>query len=357
VFGGPVSHVRFIVLGLAITAVSPCQPPPSSGFNTVMSNREARKAATTVHEATVPPGFSPTEFTVRISVGADGNVKNVSNPHSLPEPLFAAAEEAARQWHFLADHDRRMRGGFEAEISFHGPIAGTAMAKDGTPVAGVLVVGSEWTCCPVQHDSMKTDTSGTFHIEHPGAVLHFFPDESLQPQSLVVTPEMSAIKVSLDAAITPISLASCRKPQAGFERISMGRYGLQFDVLRRDVVIKRGKVDVDYVVHIVRAKHGDDRVEFWFGPNAMDSVPEDEQYVESEVFATRTVVMPPGIIRGSEGGRIGLDTVGHLPDGKMWRQMAVLAKGGARYQDISPENAALFDRIINSACLIPYPEH
>jgi hypothetical protein len=96
---------------------------------------------------------------------------------------------------------------------------------------------------------------------------------------------------------------------------------------------------------------------FGSGPYAMESVPADERFVESEVFATRNVVMPPGVIRGNEGGRIGLDTVGHVPDGKMWRQMAVLGEGGARYQDISPENAALFDQIINSACLIPYPEH
>jgi hypothetical protein len=97
-----------------------------------------------------------------------------------------------------------------------------------------------------------------------GAAL--LPADSFQPQSLVVTSEMSTLTVNLDAASKPLSLAPCRKSQAGFQRISMGRYGLQFDVPRRDVVIKLGKVDVDYLVHIVKAKRSDDRVEFWFGP-------------------------------------------------------------------------------------------
>ena len=39
----------------------------------------------------------------------------------------------------------------------------------------------------------------------------------------------------------------------------------------------------------------------------------------------------------------------------MWRRMAILGEG-AEYQDVRLENAALFDRIINSACWIEYPK-
>lgn len=88
----------------------------------------------------------------------------------------------------------------------------------------------------------------------------------------------------------------------------------------------------------------------------MNSTPDDEQFVESETFATRNVVMPKGLVPGSEGGVIGSDTWGRLPNGKMWRQTA-FGLEGARYWDVSSEDAALFDGIINSACWSPYPEH
>lgn len=340
-----------MALSLALTGACQCQSAQQK-IREVLSNGEARKAATYIEEATVPPGLSPTEFTVRISVRADGAVKHVSNPHSLPDALFAAAAVAARQWRFPSDRDRGKPHGFQAEITFHGPIDGRVTARDGTPLAGVTVSGSEWKCCPTQRDSMTTDKSGSFRIGHPGEVLHFLAGLSFQPRSLVVTSEMSKVVVTLDPASTSLSLAACTKPQRGFERIGWGKYGLQFDVPQRDVTLIRGKVDVDYVVDIVKAKSGDDRLELWFGPYAINSTPDDEQFIESRTFATRNVVMPPGLVRGSEGGVIGGDTWGRLPDDKMWRQIAIVGEG-ARYQNVSPENAALFDLIINSACWIP----
>ncbi len=115
----------------------------------MLSNNEARKAASYIEEATVPSGIGSTEFTIRISVGTDGTVKGVSNPYSLPDPLFAAASDAARQWRFPSDHQKGKPLVFEAEITFHGPIAGTVTGRDGAPVAEVVVSGSEWKCCPV----------------------------------------------------------------------------------------------------------------------------------------------------------------------------------------------------------------
>lgn len=336
---------------LVLTTAALCQSAPEN-LREGLSNREAREAATYIEEATVPPGPVPTEFTVRISVGKDGAVKDVSNPHSLPDPLFAAAADAARRWRFP---DRGKRNGFEAEITFHAPIAGRVTARDGKPIEGVVVSGSEWKCCPAQRDAMTTDASGSFRIEHPGSVLHFAPRDGFQPQLLVVTPEMLAPTITLDPPASSFSLAACGKPQSGFERIGWGKYGLQFDAPSREVRLTRGKADVDYVVDIIRAKNGNDRVEFWFGPNAMSSTPDDKQLVESEVFVTRNVVMPPGLVVGSGGGVIGMDTRGSQPNGEKWRQVAIGFEG-ARYRDVTPANAALFDSIIDSACWIAYPK-
>ncbi|MGB9408902.1 MAG: hypothetical protein WCA89_15300 [Terracidiphilus sp.] len=307
-------------------------------------------------EATVPTGLNPTEFTVRVSVGADGTVQNVSNLYALPNSLFDAAADAARHWHFRSDRNGGDSSGFEAEITFHSPVAGTVTTQDGALVAGVVVSGSVWkACCPYQRDIMTTDKSGSFRIEHPGAVLHFLPDDRFQPRSIVVTSKMSTLNVALDPASNSLPLPPCGKLQPGIERIGWGQYGLQFDVPQHDARLFRGKVDTDYVVHIVKAKHSNDRVEFWFGPYAMDSTPDDEQFVESETFATRNVVKRPDPVGGSEGGVIGRDTWGRLPNDKSWRRMAIPGEG-ATYQDVNSENAALFDRIINSACWIEYPK-
>lgn len=352
---------RCLVAGFLLVSVcmtlssgSLCQTTAGNAI-TILSNREARKAAVNIMEATVPPGLNPTKFTVRISVGADGTVRNVSNPYALPGSLFDAAADAARHWYFRSDRKGGKSNEFEAEITFHGPVAGTVTTKDGVPVAGVVVFGSTWSCCPPQRDSMTTDKSGSFRVEHPGVVLHFLPGDRFQPQSIVVAPEKSTLNLVLDPASDNLPLPLCGKPRSGFERIGWGQYGLQFDVPQHDARLFRGKVDVDYVIHIVKAKHGNDRVEFWFGPYAMDSTPDDEQFVESETFANRNVVKRPDSVDGSEGGVIGRDTWGRLPNDKMWRRMAILGEG-AEYQDVRLENAALFDRIINSACWIEYPK-
>lgn len=346
--------VRSAPLFLALGTFALCQSPNDSP-GIILSNRDARIAASSVEEATVPPGFNVAEFSVRISVDIEGAVTNVSNPNSLPDELFAAAATAARKWRFFSNDEGHSRRGFSADIAFHGPISGSVVAKDGTPIADVTVVGSQWMCCPVQEDAMKTGNDGAFHIEHPGEVLHFLPDGSFQPQLLVVTSGMSTLKVVLDKASSGLALSRCESPQSGFERISWGNYGLQFDAPRREVDIKRGKTDVDYVVHSVKAKHSNDYLEFWFGFYAITSTPPDKTLIKSDRFSTRYVAMLPAV-QGKESGTAGIDSSGHTPDGKLWRHMGVFS-GGAIYEGISPENAALFDRIIDSACWIPYPEN
>ena len=87
----------------------------------------------------------------------------------------------------------------------------------------------------------------------------------------------------------------------------------------------------------------------------MSSTPDDKQLVESGVVMTRNVVMPPGLVVGSGGGVIGMDTRGSQPNGEKWRQVAIGFEG-ARYRDVTPANAALFDSIIDSACWIAYPK-
>lgn len=352
-FSSHVHGARLVFLGLALAAGTICQSVAQDAGK-VLSNKEARRLATSTQEATLPPGFNLAEFTVGITIGADGDVTGVSNVGSLPAPVFAAAKEAARNWHFPTLRGKGKPRGFQAGITFHGPLAGRITAMDGTPIADVEVSGSEWNCCPVKRDHVTTDKAGTFRIEHPGQVLHFFPKSAFQPMALVVSPGMTTAQVTLRNAGTSFSIASCGKLRRGFERVGWGNYGLQYDVPRHAVRLHRGGVDVDYLLDIVEAKHGHDQVEFWFGPYAMTLLPEDEEYLDSASFEIRRVILSRGLVRGSEGGMIGAETWGQMPDGQRWRWMAAGSEG-ARYLNVSPENAALFDRIINSACWIPDP--
>jgi hypothetical protein len=319
----------------------------------VLSNTEARKLAARRVEAAVPSGSAPSEFTVRVSVGEDGKVRDVTNPNQLPPELFSAAATAAREWWFR-DYPREGKPeGFQADITFHGPIVGIAATKDGKPVAGVYVYGSQWTCCPPQQDTATTDENGGFRLERPGAIIHFSSDD-FQPLSLIVRPDISTLHVTLEPPSNSLSVPACGKPSKDTERVGGGRYGLQFDVPLRDAKLIRGEWDVDYVVHIVKPNKGHDQLELWFGPYAMDSQPYDDQFIDSTRFAQRSVVASPAATGSGRGGVVGLDSWGALGDGTMWRQVSVVTEG-ARYKNARPENAALFDRVINSLCFIPLP--
>lgn len=342
----------FIYVGLSGIFTLACQSR-AEGAVPVLSNGEARKFATRVLEATVPSGSAPAEFTIRIFVGEDGKVRDVTNPNALPASLFSAAASAAREWWFRPYLRDGKPENFQADITFRGPIVGTVTARDGKPIAGVSIYGSEWkTCCPNQRDFTTTDENGQFRLEHPGAVIHFSSDE-FQPQSLVVKTDTSTLHIMMEPSSSSLRLPACGKPGKDVERVGGGKYGLHFDVPLRDAKLVRGKVDVDYVVHVVKPKKGDDHLEFWFGPYAMNSTPDDKQFIESALSGQRNVVASSDVVAPG-GGVIGLDSWGRLPDGKMWRRMAVPGQG-AVYKNARPESATLFDSVINSLCWIPYP--
>lgn len=147
---------------------------------------------------------------------------------------------------------------------------------------------------------------------------------------------------SVDEMVVP----QCSGPTSGTERIGLGKYGLQYDVPTKQAKIIRGKVNTDYIRHTVKPKKGGGWLELWFGPYAMSSLPDDKDIQGSTDLKQRSVV-------NNKGGTIGLDTRGKAVDGNWWRQTSIISDG-ARYR--APEEVAtLFDQIVNSACLIPYP--
>lgn len=230
------------------------------------------------------------------------------------------------------------------------PISGTVTTKDGQPIAGVIVYGSmAKTCCPFKREQTITDKEGQFHLEHPGAVIHFSKDD-LQPQAFVVGPGTSGVHITLEPSIGSLVVPVCGKSGPAQKQIGWGKYGLRFNVPERAVKILGGKPDADYLRYAIKPKTGEAYLELWFGPYAMGTDPDDDQLINSVNFAQRNVV-------ASSGGVVGMDSRGHLRGGEIWRQTAVLGQGGSRYRNALPEEARLFDEIVNSICTVPYPSH
>jgi hypothetical protein len=143
-------------------------------------------------------------------------------------------------------------------------------------------------------------------------------------------------------------IPQCGKLLRGQKWISWGKYGLKFPCPKRGVKILGGKPDVDYVKFVIRLVDGNAALALWFGGMAFDPQPSAEQVKDSVTFRQAKVV-------ASDGTEIGLDSRGQKPDRTLWRHFGVRAEG-AEYNNASHQEAALFDSIIDTACLVPYPD-
>ena len=154
------------------------------------------------------------------------------------------------------------------------PISGTVVTDDGRPIDGVVVQGSVWkSCCPVQQDSATSDEKGQFLLQHGGAVIHFLKD-NLQPETIVVKPGTSRVRITMHPSANSLKVPICGRPRQGEKQIGQ-KYGPRFTVPVHMVTIKGGKPDTDYVKYVIRPKRGESYLEFLFGPYAMPSEPDD----------------------------------------------------------------------------------
>ena len=224
---------------------------------------------------------------------------------------------------------------------------GVVTTESGQPIAEVSVTGSRSKIFPFKSESTTTKEDGSFHLDHPGSVVHFFHGD-YEPRSLLVGARETSVRIMLARPSDDLVMPDCAKPPPDQRRIGWGSSGLQFSVPRRGVKISGGKPDVDYNVYVVRLKDSGSHLELWFGPYAMNLDPDDAQLVNSSRFSQRRVVH-------ADGGFEGVDSRGQLRDGQLWRQTSVVAEG-AKYQVARQQDAEVFDQIINSLCWVPYPK-
>jgi hypothetical protein len=86
----------------------------------VLSDAQARKLATRVVEAVVPPGKvrSGTKFALRISVDEAGKLQAVQNQNKVAPALYTAGTAALKQWRFRPYMNNGKPDRFYADITF-----------------------------------------------------------------------------------------------------------------------------------------------------------------------------------------------------------------------------------------------
>jgi len=89
----------------------------------VLNDAEARKQATRVIEAVVPPGKARkgTRFTLRISVDEAGKIQAVLNPNTVAPALYSAGAAALKKWRFSPYLNKGKPDRFYADVTFRVP--------------------------------------------------------------------------------------------------------------------------------------------------------------------------------------------------------------------------------------------
>jgi hypothetical protein len=83
----------------------------------LLSNEDARKLATHIVEAKIPPG---TSVVIRVSVDESGKITGTINPTDAETQLFMAAYTAVSQWHFPPYLKDGKPDRFNADVRFIG---------------------------------------------------------------------------------------------------------------------------------------------------------------------------------------------------------------------------------------------
>jgi hypothetical protein len=149
------------------------------------------------------------------------------------------------------------------------------------------------------------------------------------------------------SGVATSAIPRCGKPPKSHKLIGWGKYGLQFSVPKRGVKVWGGKVDVDYVRFVIKSNDRNVALVLWFGGYALRQEPEHDTLETSASF-TQTKLLD------ADGATIGLDSKGQTHDHTRWRRFAVGSEG-AVYENASADDVGIFDQIVESACLIPYP--
>jgi hypothetical protein len=232
------------------------------------------------------------------------------------------------------------------------PIQGTVVTREGKPIEGVHVYGSQGRCCPVWGEQTVTNKEGQFRLERPETVIHFF-QESLQPQSIVIRPGRPIVPIVMNPATNAMTVPDCGPLQPGQRRIGSGPYALQFTISGLSLRIDAGDAGLDYVGYVIRRTQSQSSMSVSFGMFDAVPDPDDDRFIASSDYVQRLLFVQDGLFHGRVAG---LDSRGHLRGGGSWRHTAVGFVGEADYTKASTEDTVAFDQVIDSMCFVPLPQ-
>jgi len=135
-------------------------------------------------------------------------------------------------------------------------------------------------------------------------------------------------------------------------KTSPGGTQLQFELPRYAKMI-RGSKDIDYQVNLVTFRNGSKPLQIWYGPMVSPLEMEIELTIQSVSFEERSIRSFT-----KSGQIIGYDQCGKTPDGLLWRSADFPGlSASVSYKGVSDEEAATYDRIIDSACQLLQQSH
>jgi hypothetical protein len=220
-------------------------------------------------------------------------------------------------------------------------ISGVVVASDGQPIDGVTVYGSNGHCCPFVPERAETDNVGSFRLEEPVKVIHFWKT-GFRPLAVPVqaSGELRAVLERDENTDWNISVCPTAKPRGR----EVGENGLRFTI-PRGAKTKRQRSDEGLALAISLSPHSAPLLLSWTG-NTGSPHGDDPRILESKQFAERW-------IKNNHSETLGLDAKGETREGLRWRHAAFFFEATASYSAVLKETSESYDNIINSACLAP----
>lgn len=239
-------------------------------------------------------------------------------------------------------------------------VIGKVTTADGQPLPRVKVYGSDTYRVPKAE--IRTNRSGFFRLVDPGPVL-YFRHPGYGPVSIVVGEKSAGLKVVMEES----AKTNWAIPVCSGEKEEGSRVGYRFKFLLPEGATVGKSKDIDYTRYVVSYGNPEHVLVIWFGGNAVGFEAREKTLVNSVSFSERYVEL-------SGFGAVGIDSQGGLPTGNRWRSIgcsedAFAGEGKsfmekeifwdfprqsgalAEFEDVSPQEAAYFNQIINSVCV------
>jgi hypothetical protein len=221
----------------------------------------------------------------------------------------------------------------------HLSVSGTVTSPDGKPLTGVDVYSQTVNCCQPWVSQALSDDAGSFALKNAGQVLTFLK-AGYSPKSIVLETGRNDVGVTLESRpADDWQIPTCKEtaPNHHFHDLPLSLstlHGLHSEQVSPPP-------DPLFVIH---HKPGYQLIRL-FKSNPSAPYGEIASWLfGSEKFTQRNVV-------DADGKRIGIDTSGLQGNKMFWRILALPGLETVEFYVPSRETAALFDGIIDSACV------